>query len=93
MNEALTLEQTVDYVKLVNLDLAKFEDPEGRKELARELYEAATGYGFLTITNHGISDEVYQRQMQISNAMMTLPAEEKAPYEGMPVRDFGLDSC
>lgn len=83
----------MDYVKLVNLDLAKFDDPEGRKELARELYEAATGYGFLTITNHGISDEVYQRQMQISNAMMTLPAEEKAPYEGEPVRSFGLGIC
>ena len=54
----------MDYVKLVNLDLSKFDDPVGRQELARELYEAATGYGFLTLTNHGISDEVYQRQMR-----------------------------
>ncbi len=72
----------VDYVKLVNLDLSKFDDPVGRQELASQLYEAATGYGFLTLTNHGISDEVYQRQMQIANAVMTLPPEEKAPYEG-----------
>lgn len=48
----------MDYVKLVNLDLSKFDDPVGRQELAEELYEAATGYGFLTLTNHGISDEV-----------------------------------
>lgn len=73
----------VDYVKLVNLDLSKFDDPAGRQELAKDLYAAATGYGFLTLTNHGITDEVYSRQMQISNAMMTLPPSEKAPYEGI----------
>ncbi|KAF4865442.1 UPF0676 protein [Colletotrichum siamense] len=79
--------ENLDYVKLVNLDLAKFDDPVGRQELAKELYEAATGYGFLTLTNHGISDEVYARQMQIANAMMTLPPDEKAPYEVTPEED------
>jgi hypothetical protein len=78
----LTTSHTVDYVKLVNIDLSKFETQEGRQELARDLFEAATGYGFLTLTNHGISDEIYKRQMQIANAVMTLPAEEKEPYEG-----------
>ncbi|KAI1484926.1 gibberellin 2-oxidase [Biscogniauxia mediterranea] len=79
--------EPLDYVKLVNIDLSKFDDPVGRKELAKDLYEAATGYGFLTLTNHGISDEVYARQMQIANAMMTLPPEEKAPYEVTPEED------
>ena len=72
----------MDYVKLVNIDLSKYDNPLGRKELANDLYEAATGYGFLTLTNHGISDEIYARQMQIANAVMTLPPEDKAPYEG-----------
>ncbi|KAI0896214.1 gibberellin 2-oxidase [Annulohypoxylon nitens] len=80
-------QEPLDYVKLVNLDLSKFDDPAGREELARELYEAATGYGFLTLTNHGISDEVYERQMQIANAVMTLPPEEKVPYEVTPEED------
>ncbi|KAK1676038.1 gibberellin 2-oxidase [Colletotrichum godetiae] len=79
--------EKLDYVKLVNLDMSKFDDPTGREELAKDLYEAATGYGFLTLSNHGISDEVYARQMQIANAMMTLPAEEKAPYEVTPEED------
>lgn len=74
----------MDYVQLVNLDLAKFDTTAGREELASSLFEAATGHGFLTLTNHGISDAVYQRQMQIANGIMTLPAEEKAPYEGNP---------
>ncbi|EXF78240.1 hypothetical protein CFIO01_00235 [Colletotrichum fioriniae PJ7] len=77
----------LDYVKLVNLDLSKFDTEAGRQELAKDLYEAATGYGFLTLSNHGISDEVYARQMQIANAMMTLTAEEKAPYEVTPEED------
>ncbi|EHY55602.1 hypothetical protein HRR83_007816 [Exophiala dermatitidis] len=79
--------EKLEYVKLVNIDLAKFDDPEGRKELARDLYEAATGHGFLTLTNHGISDEVYMRQMTLANAAMTLPPEEKAPYEVTPQED------
>lgn len=83
----LTVNFAVDYVQLVNLDLAKFESPEGRKELADKLYEAATGHGFLTLTNHGISDETYKRQMQIANAVMTLPPEEKRPYEATPEED------
>lgn len=70
---------------LVNLDLSKFDTPEGRKELAKDLFEAATGYGFLTLTNHGISNETYQRQMRIANAVMTLSPEEKAPYEGISI--------
>lgn len=75
----------MDYVQLVNIDLSKFDDPAGRKELAKDLYEAATGYGFLTLTNHGISNETYMRQMRIANAVMTLPPEKKAPYEGTVV--------
>ncbi|TEA21723.1 hypothetical protein C8034_v004638 [Colletotrichum sidae] len=74
--------EDLDYVDLVNLDLSQFDDPAGRKQLAKDLYEAATGYGFLTLTNHGISDETYQRQMRIANAAMTLRPEDKAPYEG-----------
>lgn len=80
----------MDYVDLVNIDLAKFDDPAGRKQLAKDLYEAATGYGFLTLTNHGISDETYQRQMRIANAAMTLKPDEKAPYEGTYSRSSGL---
>lgn len=72
----------VDYVDLVNLDLSKFDDPAGRKELAKQMFEAATGYGFLTLTNHGISDETYKRQMTIANGVMTMSSEDKEPYEG-----------
>ncbi|KAH7166401.1 gibberellin 2-oxidase [Dactylonectria macrodidyma] len=79
--------EDLDYVDLVNLDLSKFDDPAGRKELAKQMFEAATGYGFLTLTNHGISDETYQRQMRIANSVMTMSPEDKEPYEVTPEED------
>ncbi|KAH6720567.1 gibberellin 2-oxidase [Leptodontidium sp. MPI-SDFR-AT-0119] len=79
--------EALEYVKLENIDLSKFEDPIGRKEIAEQLFKAATGHGFLTLTNHGISDEVYARQMELANATMTLSPEEKAPYEVTPEED------
>ncbi|KPM41807.1 hypothetical protein AK830_g4736 [Neonectria ditissima] len=80
-------QEDLDYVDLVNLDLSKFDDPAGRKELAHQMFEAATGYGFLTLTNHGISDETYMRQMKIANGVMTLSPEDKGPYEVTPEED------
>ncbi|KAJ0311312.1 hypothetical protein COL5a_002271 [Colletotrichum fioriniae] len=80
-------QEDLDYVDLVNIDLSKFDTPEGLQQLAKDLYEAATGYGFLYLTNHGISNETYERQMRIANAAMTLKPEEKAPYEVTPEED------
>ncbi|KAH6957895.1 gibberellin 2-oxidase [Ilyonectria sp. MPI-CAGE-AT-0026] len=79
--------EDLDYVDLVNLDLSKFDDPAGRKELAKQMFEAATGYGFLTLTNHGISDETYMRQMTIANGVMTMSSDDKEPYEVTPEED------
>jgi isopenicillin N synthase-like dioxygenase len=72
----------VEYVDLVNLDLEKFNDPVSRKELAKDLLHAVTEHGFFTITNHGISDELWDHQMDVSNAIMHLSQEDKKPYEG-----------
>lgn len=72
----------MDYVELVDLDLGKFDDPTTRKELAKELLQAVTEHGFFTISNHGISQELWDHQMAVANAVMTLPQDKKIPYEG-----------
>lgn len=72
----------VDYIDLVNLDLSKFENPETRKELAREFFTAFTQDGFATVTGHGISKEVWDTQMDLANATMTMDPAAKVPYEG-----------
>jgi isopenicillin N synthase-like dioxygenase len=72
----------VEYIQLENLDLSKYDDPITRKELAKEFFTALTGTGFFTITNHGISKEEWDQQMDLAHAVMTLSPEEKKPYEG-----------
>jgi isopenicillin N synthase-like dioxygenase len=77
----------VDYIELTNLDLSKFDDPESRKELARDFYQAFTEEGFATVSDHGISKEAWDLQINLANAVMTMAPEEKVPYEGMPVQN------
>ncbi|KAI1370865.1 hypothetical protein F4677DRAFT_450939 [Hypoxylon crocopeplum] len=73
--------ENLEYIDLLNLDLSKFDDPESRKELARDFYKAFTEEGFATISGHGISQEIWDQQMDLANAIMTMKPEEKVPYE------------
>lgn len=79
--------EKLDYVDLVDIDLSKFDDPTTRKELAKELLEGVVKHGFLTISNHGITQELCESQVSLAHAVMTLPPEEKAPYEATPEED------
>ncbi|RDW84618.1 putative clavaminate synthase-like protein [Coleophoma cylindrospora] len=79
--------ERLDYIQLVNLDLSRFDDLEGRQELARDFYKAFTEEGFLTLSGHGISEEVWAQQMDLAYTTMTLPPEEKALYEVTPEED------
>lgn len=77
----------MDYIELVNLDLAKYDDPQRRQELAQDLLEGVTKHGFLTLSNHGISQELMESQVSLAHAVMTLPPDEKAPFEATPEED------
>jgi isopenicillin N synthase-like dioxygenase len=79
--------EKLDYVDLVNIDLSKFDDPITRKELAKELLDGVTKHGFLTISNHGIPQDLCEHQVSVAHAVMTLPPDEKAPYEATPEED------
>lgn len=72
----------MDYIELENLDLSKFDDPITRKELANRFLKALTGTGFFTVSNHGITHEQWNQQMDLAHAVMTMAPEEKKPYEG-----------
>lgn len=77
----------MDYIELVNLDMSKYEDPTRRQELAQDLLEGVTKHGFLTLSNHGISQELMESQVSLAHAVMTLPPNEKAPFEATPEED------
>ncbi|KAF6816909.1 2og-fe oxygenase [Colletotrichum plurivorum] len=81
-----TAEQ-LEYIDLVNLDLSEYEDPTTRRHLVRGLLDGVTTHGFLTISNHGIPEELYSSQVDIAHALLTIPTEEKKPYEATPEQD------
>lgn len=84
---AAPTQEKLDYVDLVDLDLSKFDDPATRSELAKELLDGVTKHGFLTLSNHGISPELYESQVSLAHAVMTLSPEEKSPYEATAAED------
>ncbi|ETS84126.1 hypothetical protein PFICI_02151 [Pestalotiopsis fici W106-1] len=82
-----TTKENLDYIDLVNIDLSKFDDPLSRKELAHEFFSAFTQDGFVTVSGHGISNEVWDAQMDLANATMTMDPAAKVPFEVTPEED------
>ncbi|EXF77036.1 hypothetical protein CFIO01_01683 [Colletotrichum fioriniae PJ7] len=74
-------EEELDYVDFVNLDLSNFDGVNDRQQLTANLLEGVTSHGFLTITNHGIPETLYSSQVDLAHALLTLPPEEKWPFE------------
>ncbi|KXH52182.1 hypothetical protein CNYM01_00513 [Colletotrichum nymphaeae SA-01] len=79
--------EDLDYVDLVNLDLSKFDEINHRQQLAASLLKGVTRHGFLTITNHGIPETLYSSQVDLAHALLTLPPEEKWPFETTPEQE------
>ncbi|KAK1705468.1 uncharacterized protein BDZ83DRAFT_771072 [Colletotrichum acutatum] len=79
--------EDLEYVDLVNLDLSNFDKVNDRRKLAASLLEGVTSHGFLTITNHGIPEALYSSQVDLAHALLTLPPEEKWPFETTPEQE------
>lgn len=69
--------ENLDWAPLVQIDLSRFDEPGGKQELARQLYDAVTKVGFWVVTNTGIDDERVLRQFSIGNTFFKEPLEEK----------------
>lgn len=70
----------MDWADLVTLDLAKFDEPDGKEFLARQLFEALQTIGFFYIVNFGLAQEEVDRQFAIGKDVFDLPTEEKLLY-------------
>ncbi|GAD98060.1 hypothetical protein AN2655.2 [Paecilomyces variotii No. 5] len=69
--------EKLDWAPLVEINLSRFDEPGGKQELARQLYDAVTKVGFWVVTNTGIDDAKVLRQFSIGNAFFKEPLEEK----------------
>lgn len=72
--------ENLDWAPLVEIDLSRFDEPGGRQELAKQLYDAVTRVGFWVVTGHGITDERVLRQFSLGNAFFKEPLEEKRSF-------------
>ncbi|KAH8690019.1 gibberellin 2-oxidase [Talaromyces proteolyticus] len=70
----------LDWAPLVQIDLSRFDEPGGKEELARQLYDAVTRVGFWVVVGHGIEDERVLQQFSIGNAFFKEPLEEKRRF-------------
>jgi non-haem dioxygenase in morphine synthesis N-terminal len=69
--------EPLDWAPLVQIDLSRFDEPGGKQELARQLYDAVTKVGFWVCVNTGLDDKRVLRQFSIGNTFFKEPLEEK----------------
>lgn len=70
----------MEWADLVTLDLSKFDQPGGKEELAKQLFDAIQNIGFFYIVNFGLGQEEVDRQFAIGKSVFELPTEEKLKY-------------
>ncbi|KAK8052276.1 Oxoglutarate/iron-dependent dioxygenase [Apiospora rasikravindrae] len=73
----------LDWADLATLDLSKFDQPGGKEELSKQLFEAIQKIetkGFFYITNFGLSQEQVDQQFAIGKEVFKLSTEEKLKY-------------
>ncbi|KAK7185079.1 gibberellin 2-oxidase [Paraphaeosphaeria sporulosa] len=72
--------ENLEWAPLSTIDLSRFDEPGGKQELAKQLYDAVTRVGFWVVTNTGIDDERVLRQFSIGNTFFKGSLEEKKRF-------------
>ncbi|KAJ7581201.1 Clavaminate synthase-like protein [Mycena floridula] len=75
--------EKLDYADLVVIDLTKASTFEGRQQLAAQVREAMSSYGFFYVINHGSSPAQTERIFDIADIPFSgVSDEEKIKYAG-----------
>ena len=72
---------SIPYIPTLNLDSYVNGTEQQRKKFSDELGRAFNDSGFVTITNHGLDQELIDQLYQKIQLMFSLPADVKAKYE------------
>ena len=70
------MEQTIPVV-----DLAQFDDPNGRDAFIKAFGDAMREYGFAAVENYGIADDEFAAVYDVYRKFFALPEEKKKKYE------------
>ncbi|KAF2733984.1 gibberellin 2-oxidase [Polyplosphaeria fusca] len=72
--------EDLDWAPLATIDLSRFDEPGGKEELAKQLYDAVTKVGFWIVINTGLDDERVLRQLSIGNTFFKQSLDEKRKF-------------
>ncbi|KAL3429548.1 putative 1-aminocyclopropane-1-carboxylate oxidase [Aspergillus tetrazonus] len=72
--------ESLDWADLRTLDLAKYDLPGVKQELAIELTKAIEDVGFFYVKNYGLSKEEIDAQFGLAKMVLSLPNDEKQKY-------------
>lgn len=72
--------EDLEWAPLTKIDLSRFDEPGGKQELAKQLYDAVTRVGFWTVVNSGLDDARVLRQFSFGNTFFKEPLEEKRRF-------------
>lgn len=67
----------MSFTSIPILDLAAARDPATKPVFLKELRHALMEVGFLYLKNVGISDEVFQKVIDLGKGFFDIPEEEK----------------
>nr|XP_019043749.1 hypothetical protein I302_08330 [Kwoniella bestiolae CBS 10118]OCF22679.1 hypothetical protein I302_08330 [Kwoniella bestiolae CBS 10118] len=82
--------EKLDWAELVNLDLSTFDQPGGKKALAKQLKYAVHNVGFFYVSNFGLTQEEVDYQFSIGKKIFDLPLSEKKKY-GADTKSFSYN--
>ncbi|KAF4481680.1 flavonol synthase [Fusarium agapanthi] len=71
----------MSFTSIPILDLAAAQDPATKPQFLKELRHALMEVGFLYLKNVGISDELFQKIIELGKGFFDIPEEEKLKIE------------
>ncbi|PIM99994.1 Iron/ascorbate family oxidoreductase [Handroanthus impetiginosus] len=70
-----------DSIPTIDLSLLTSDDPDEKSKAVQELGKACQDWGFFTIVNHGIPEELMKATLEATDRFFNLPEEEKPEFE------------
>lgn len=70
----------LDLADLITIDLAKFDQPGGKRDLAAQLKHAISTVGFFYVTNFGVGEDEVDEQFAVAKRLFDMPAAEKQAH-------------
>ncbi|KAF4369956.1 hypothetical protein G4B88_016117 [Cannabis sativa] len=80
--EVVDLDNIEYSIPTIDFSLLTSDNLDQRSKILDDLRKACEDWGFFTLINHGISDSVMKKMMEVSESFFNMGEEEKKEFEG-----------